>query len=341
MAERGHKVTLIVADALGDTWNDGVRILDVGRHQGRMARILRSTKDVYACALKVEADIYVLHDPELIPSGMLLKRAGRKVVFDSHEDVPTQLLGKPYLGPTSAKMVSRAFQTYEHYACKRFDGVVGATSFIRDKFSKINSRTIDINNYPILGEFNNPLPWSDKAIQVCYVGNISVMRGVKELVKACGLLRTPTKLTLAGAFETSALAAEVSLDAGWCRVQATGHLDRVGVSNVMAQSMAGLVTLHPQENYLDALPVKMFEYMAAGVPVIASDFPLWRKIIESTSCGMCVDPMNPAAIAGAIDYMITHPDRARQMGTNGRAAAMETYNWHSESKKMLHFYDNL
>ena len=334
-------MTLIVADAQGDAWNDGVRILDVGNHPGRMARVVRTTKSVYARALAVKADVYVLHDPELIPSGIRLKHAGKKVVFDSHEDIPTQLRGKPYLGRTTATLISRSFQVFERYACGRFDGIVGATPFIRDKFSKINSRTIDINNYPILSEFDDRHSWSDKAIQVCYVGNISVMRGIKELVRACSLLRTPARLALAGTFETSALAAEVSLDAGWCRVMATGHLDRPGVHQVMAQSMAGLVTLHPQENYLDALPVKMFEYMAAGIPVIASDFPLWRKIIGDSACGLCVDPMNPAAIAGAIDYLITHPEHARKMGMNGRHAAMETYNWRTESRKMLDFYDNL
>ena len=341
MVERGHKVTLIVADAQGEAVRDGVRILDVGKHPGRLGRVLRSTRKVYECAVAIEADVYVLHDPELIPSGMRLKRLGKKVVFDSHEDVPTQLRGKPYLGRTSAMLISRTFQVYERFACHRFDGIVGATPFIREKFDNINRRTIDINNYPILDEFDFTRPWSDKAIQVCYVGNIAAMRGIKELVKACALLRTPATLALAGAFETSALAAEVSLYAGWCRVQAMGHLDRTDVSNVMAQSMAGLVTLHPQENYLDALPVKMFEYMAAGIPVIASDFPLWRQIIESNSCGLCVDPMNPAALAGAIDYIITHPEHARQMGVNGRRAAMETYNWRTESEKMLDFYDNL
>ncbi len=340
MAERGHKVTLIVADSQGEAWYDGVRILDVGKHPGRVGRVLHTTRKICQRALAVEAEIYVLHDPELIPSGIRLKRGGRKVIFDSHEDVPTQLRGKPYLGHTSAMLVSRCFQAYERYACRRFDGIVGATPFIRDKFHKINPRTIDINNFPILGEFDTPRPWSDKAIQVCYVGNITAMRGVKELVKACALLRTPATLALAGTFENAALAASVSLDAGWSRVQATGHLDRAGVSKVMGQSMAGLVTLHPQENYLDALPVKMFEYMAAGIPVIASDFPLWRKIIECSACGLCVDPMNPAAIAHAIDYIVTHPEHARLMGVNGRRAAMETYNWHTESKKMLDFYDN-
>jgi glycosyltransferase involved in cell wall biosynthesis len=341
MAERGHKVTLIVADAQGDAWNDDVHIQDVGKQPGRMGRMLSSTRKVYQRALSINADIYVLHDPELIPFGTLLKRKGKKVVFDSHEDIPTQIRQKPYLDRVSATILSRSFQAYQRYTCSRFDGIVGATPFIREKFSRINPYTIDINNYPILGEFDNVCPWSGKDMQVCYVGNISEMRGIKELVKACALLHTPATLILAGAFETSTLATEVSSLAGWRRVRALGYVDRIGVRDVMSNSMAGIVSLHPRENYLDALPVKMFEYMAAGIPVIASDFPLWREIIEFSSCGLCVDPMNPAAIAEAIDYLVTHPEQARRMGMNGRRAVREHYNWHAESKKMLAFYDKL
>jgi glycosyltransferase involved in cell wall biosynthesis len=109
----------------------------------------------------------------------------------------------------------------------------------------------------------------------------------------------------------------------------------------MARSMAGLVTLHPVINYLDALPVKMFEYMAAGIPVIASDFPVWRDIIDASGCGICVDPFHPPAIAAAIDYLLLHPDQARRMGENGRRAVASQYNWNAEAAKLLAFYSDL
>ena len=341
MAEQGHRVALVVADSRGDEWNDDIQILDVGRPDGRIERIFINSRKVFERAIQVNAEIYILHDPELIPYGIRLKGIGKKVVFDSHEDVPTQILGKPYLGRIPAKLLSRSFQAYEQYACRRFNGIVAATPFIREKFIKINAKTIDINNFPILDEFDHARHWSDKPFEVCYVGNITAMRGIRELVRACGLLRTPATLTLAGAFETSALAAEVSIHAGWRRVKALGHLGRSGVRDVMANSLAGLVTLHPQKNYIDALPVKMFEYMAAGIPVIASNFPLWRDIVESNACGLCVDPLDPASIAKAIDFLVTHPHEAQKMGSNGRCAAMEKYNWRSESKKMLDFYEDL
>ena len=109
----------------------------------------------------------------------------------------------------------------------------------------------------------------------------------------------------------------------------------------MARAFAGLVTLQPTASYRDALPVKMFEYMAAGIPVIASDFPLWRDIVEGSGCGLCVDPRDPAAIAAAIDYLAAHPREAREMGASGWRAVFERYNWESESDKLIAFYADI
>ena len=101
------------------------------------------------------------------------------------------------------------------------------------------------------------------------------------------------------------------------------------------------MTLHPLVSYQEALPVKMFEYMLAGLPVIASDFPLWNSIVLGNGCGLCVDPMNPAAIAEAIRYIATHPDEARQMGRNGRQAVLQRYNWEAEEIKLLDAYRSI
>jgi glycosyltransferase involved in cell wall biosynthesis len=341
LAEHGHDVTLVVADGAGNAQADGVRILDVGRLPGRLNRMWRTTGRVFQQAAVLDADVFQLHDPELIPVGLQLKRMGKKVIFDSHEDVPSQLLGKPYLGPLAGRLASGAFGAYERHACRQFDGIIGATPFIRDKFLRINPRTVDINNYPLLAEFGGAADWAGKATEVCYVGSIAAMRGIRELVRACALLRSPARLALAGRFSEPALEAEVAAYPGWGRVERLGYLDRAGVGRVTARAMAGLVTLHPVANYLDALPVKMFEYMAAGIPVIASNVPLWRSIVEGNDCGVCVDPFDPAAIAAAIDFLVLHPEQAMRMGANGRKAVAARYNWLAESRKLISFYDRL
>ncbi|MFA7567584.1 MAG: glycosyltransferase, partial [Alkalispirochaeta sp.] len=127
----------------------------------------------------------------------------------------------------------------------------------------------------------------------------------------------------------------------WKHVDFHGWLDRLGVRAILEQSTAGLVTFHPLPNHTDAQPNKMFEYMAAGIPVIASNFPLWREIIEGNQCGICVDPLNPEEIAKAIDYLVTHPQEAAELGQNGRQAVEKKYNWHQEEVKLLQLYSAL
>jgi len=334
-------VSLVVADGFGDERVDGIRVIDVGRPKGRLERMLRTTRRVLEAARALDADVYQLHDPELIPVGVSLHRAGHRVVFDSHEDVPAQLLAKPYLNRVTRRLLSAAYAAYERSACRRFDGMLAATPTIRQHLATIHPFAVTVNNYPLLQEFSEPPDWSCKAQEVCYVGSISAIRGIRELVQACALLQSPARLTLAGRFSEPALEHEVRGFVGWERVVAHGHLDRQGVRGVMRRAVAGLVTLHPVANYVDALPVKMFEYMAAGLPVIASRFPLWQEIIEGNDCGLCVDPENAGAIAAAIDHLCARPDVARRMGENGRRAVFARYNWQGEAARLGAFYDDL
>lgn len=338
LAEHAYRVALVVADGIGEDIVDGVTITDVGRPGGRLDRMVRTTARVYRRALALEGDIYHLHDPELIPLGLRLKRIGKVVIFDAHEDVPKQLLSKPYLPDAARRLLSLAFARFERLACARFDGIVAATPSIRDKFLSIHPCTVDVNNYPLPSEFDAGARWADKALEVCYVGGIGAARGIGELVQACALLRTPATLNIAGAFSEAHLEADMRSREGWRRIVMHGHLGRAGVRRVMARSLAGLVTLHPTSNYLEALPVKMFEYMAAGIPVIASDFPLWKSIIHGEACGVCVDPCDPRAIADAIDYFVMNPQVAREMGANGRRAVLSHYNWAAQATRLIDFY---
>jgi glycosyltransferase involved in cell wall biosynthesis len=183
--------------------------------------------------------------------------------------------------------------------------------------------------------------WSTKNNQVCYVGGIATIRGIKEIVKATEFVGRGARLLLGGKFSEFGVEREVKKYSGWANVDEFGWLDRAGVSEVLGRSVAGLVTFHPLPNHIDAQPNKMFEYMSAGIPVIASNFPLWREIIEGNDCGLCVDPLDPKAIAAAIDFMINNPERAKQMGENGQNAVQERYNWSIEEAKLLDFYQNL
>ena len=178
-------------------------------------------------------------------------------------------------------------------------------------------------------------------MRVCHEGALSAIRGIVELVRACELLQSPVRLSLAGDFSEAALATRMLARPGWRRIDALGRLGRPGIGDLRASSRAGLITPHATPGHLGAPPATMFEYMAAGIPVIASDFPLWRAVVEAHACGLCVDPRDPPAIAAAIDYLASHPDIARRMGGNGRKAVCARYNWPREASKLIQFYEHL
>jgi glycosyltransferase involved in cell wall biosynthesis len=177
---------------------------------------------------------------------------------------------------------------------------------------------------------------------VCYIGGITRIRGIHEVVNAVD--GAPFQLLLAGTFETKELEENVKALSGFANTRYYGHVGRQEVADILSKSKVGLVTLYPVPNYVNSLPIKMFEYMAMGVPVVYSDFPFWRTLAGNEQdgvCGIAVDPYSPDAIRDACQYIIDHPDEARKMAENGVRLVHEKYNWKNEEAKLLALYKSL
>jgi len=344
LAAAGY-ATHLVAPGAPDGLVHGVRLHGVTRRTGRVARMLRTVGEVYTAAVRVDADLYHFHDAELIPVGLLLRARGRKVIYDIHEDVPRDLVTRDYLPGAAKPMLQWLVERIENFAGRRFSGLVPATPAIAARFRRLNRPLAVINNYPLLDEWGSldGMPWTDRPFAVAYVGAVSLDRGLIQMVQAIGDLREPSQahLELAGTFappEPRTLAARLE---GWARVRELGQLSREDVRRVLGRVRAGLLLYHPAPNNVESQPNKLFEYMAAGLPVIASDFPLWREIVAGTGCGLLVDPLDSRAIAQAIEYVLTHAADAEAMGRRGRRAFEERFNWSMEERRFLDFYSGV
>ena len=329
-----------MSDGKGNETIQGISIFDVGSSSNRLNRIVNAPKRIFKKSLQIDADLYHLHDPELIPIGLKLKRLGKKVFFDAHEDAPEQMLSKHYLNYYSRWTISKLLKTYENYAFPKFDGLITATPFIKDKLIKLNANAIDINNYPIVGElFHDNFKLKNKSNSVCYIGNIDIIRGINELVKSLEFVDEKIELKLAGPYSSNDIRSDLKVLAGWNHVKDYGFVSRKEVSSIFNQCFAGIVTFHDYPNHRNAQPNKIFEYMSAGLPVIASDFPLWRKILNDNSCGILVNPEDPEDIARAINYLFLNQEEAKEMGANGQEAISNKYNWGIELEKLINFYN--
>jgi len=342
LVEAGYKVVL-VAPEYKEVRLSGVQWHRLPKPGGRLERFTRLMPAAYRAALASGARVVHLHDPELLFVGLALKLRGRKVVWDAHEDLPRQILSKPWLPKILRRPLAWGVDILERTITRAFDGIVAATPAIATRFPR--SRVRVVQNYPIIKQLtiSHPSPYRDRPPHVAYIGGITAIRGAREMVQAIGIAgdRWGVRLLLAGKFETEELENELRNQPGWRYVDYVGWLNREEVADVLGRVRGGLLVFHPEPNHINAQPNKMFEYMAAGLPVIASNFPLWEKIIAENDVGVLVDPLNPLDIARAIGQIIERLDEAEAMGRRGQEAVRERYNWDREKEKLLALYEEL
>lgn len=337
-----YDVILFVADGRGFEESNGVVIHDIGKSNGRFYRFFIQPFRLFFAARKCKANVYHFHDPELLFTGFALKMSGKKVVYDVHEDVPKSLLGREWLPRWMLRILAFTFKLFEDLFSCSFSGIVAATPAIAERFKKRNSNTVIIQNLPEIKSVSQTEN-IDFATRdgICYTGAISKIRGIIPLLDALSYCRPQLKLHLAGSFIDANTEREVKEHPNFHKVVFYGQLKRAELQNIYRQSFAGLVTFLPLPNHIEAQPNKFFEYMAAGLPLIVSDFPMWKSIVEENEIGLCINPQSPKVIAAAINKLDNNRKLAENMGTKGAALVLEKYNWEQEKLKLFNFYDSI
>jgi glycosyltransferase involved in cell wall biosynthesis len=337
-------VALYVQDGLGHEVDrtHHYQVVDTGVRLSRLRRMTVGGWRMSKALLKAKPAVAHFHDPELLPWALLLKSAGIKIVYDVHEDMPQQVKHNPGLPRWAQRVLPPFVAIAEWTAGKILDGFVVPTQTIADRFPA--RKTVLVRNFPILEELHSPnaAPMDQRPPHFAYVGYISEVRNIFGMMSAAShLCDQDVKLRLVGSFAISETEQQAQSMPEWkTSVVFEGWASRERVGEILGDVRAGLVVLKPVEHEMLTLPIKLFEYMAAGLPVIASDFPLWRSIVDGAQCGILVDPLDSEAIARAMQWILDHPEQAAEMGRRGRLAVERDYNWQPEADRLIDFYSH-
>ncbi len=345
LVKNGYNVSLIVQHEKKKII-EGIEIISLFRPQNRFCRIFCLTKKAYKLALEQKVDIYHFHDPEFLPWAVKLKKkTGAKIIYDIHENISNQILTKSWIPKTLRKTFSKAYQLIEKRSLKYIDWIILAEDSYLKIYKNYKNVIVLKNYFLISNRFSYKIKKKqDDLFQLVYVGGISKERGIFEMIEVINILKQNSikiRLNIVGLIperikcKIDNLIEKYELKS---YVMLYGRLSYPEAQKVIEKSILGLSILYPIPNYIESLPTKMFEYMAAGLPVIASNFPLWKEIIEKNNCGICVNPLDSKEITRAVQYLKENREEAEKMGENGRKAVLEKYNWENESKKLLNIY---
>jgi glycosyltransferase involved in cell wall biosynthesis len=344
LSKAGHDVSLIVADGNGDELSNGIKVFDVGKENGRLQRYFKTLKKMRNRAIELNCEIYHFHDPELIFLGLSLKKIGKKVIFDMHENIPIYIAEKESIRPKFIrKIISFFYQRLEIYAVKKFDAIVSTRESINERINSLNSNIELITNFPIIAENIKNKNASKPAI--CFAGVIASDWRHKEIINSIEKINN-IEYNLAGPAPDINFLSELQALNGWNKVNYVGRVPFQEVQLIYQKSLIG-VAIYIYCNNMDGqrgnlANTKLFEFMNWGIPVICTDFSLWKQIVvDELQCGICVNPYDENEILNAIEYLIENPEIAIQMGKNGRQAVLNTYNWETQAKKLVALYDRI
>lgn len=290
---------------------------------------------------KENPEVIHFHDPDLLILGIYFKLIMRKkVIYDVHEDYPLAFKNRHYMPKLLRHIFSGVFNFFEKCVSKMFDAIVVVTEDIYNKFRHRNK--VIIKNYPVLQMWERRNGYKlDGSINIIYIGSVSYERGISHLLEAVkDLLHLDIKLDIVGPFESQSYYERIK-NYECDKIKIWGRVPKNQIPKILEKSHIGIVTLLPLERFKTSLPLKLFEYMAAGIPIIASNFDLWREIIEKADCGVMVNPEDTKEIKEAILYFYNNREKIVQKGLNGFEAVGSEYNWGHEEIKLFELYERI
>ncbi len=289
-------------------------------------------------ALKSRYPLFHIHDPDLLPVALILKLFGRRVIYDIHDDYEASLTVRLRNRGWVGRLVPALWWWFERNAARALDGIVVADRHLAQKFARCNP--VILGNYPRRDFTTMAKTDGETTFNLIYVGGVTRERGLEMALKALRLLPMPeVRLHIIG---TSREADLLDLLRSDPRVVLHGRVAWTELHRHYVRAHIGLALYQPLESFLyypGENAVKVIEYMAAGIPVLCSDFPGLKNFVEHTGCGLVVQPNDPQAIAAQIRELFENSNLRQKLGANGRRLFESEYHWEKHEHKLVELYD--
>lgn len=340
LANKGYDVTLLCVDDKSDEVKNNVKIIHIDKKfKNKFDRILNSSKVLLKKACEIDADVYHLHDPELIILGKKLQKKGKKIIFDSHEDYPLLIMSKKWIKKPIRVLFSKYYTHLEKSNFPKFSALISVTPHIVNRLKEYNQKCYMVTNYPIINNIKKKTQFDN---YICFAGGITEQWSHKNIINALEGINIEYKI--AGKI-TDTYKKELSELNNYNKVKLCGILNKNEVQELYENSSIGMALCQESANvnYHEGSlgNTKLFEYMAAGLPIICTDFKLWEEIIKEYKCGICVNPNNILEVGNAIKEILNNPNLQKEMSINGIKATKEKYNWESQEKILYGIYEKI
>jgi len=340
LARRGWEVHL-VAPRDESAVVDSVHIEAIRAPRARVLRALVGGFRAVSKARSLAGDLYQLHDPELLLWAWYLRRTGKPTIYDMHEYVAGAIATRDWIPGFCRRTLRAAWSAVERLLLNNVPVVFAETSYsLHYRWTRNFAIVLNLPDVQSLLEIEaNP----GSSNRVVYIGSMTPARGSLTMLEAMIILRArgcEVELDLVGSAsqehlqELERFVAERKLE----NVHFHGYQRPADAWRIAKGATAGLAVLDAVPNYVESYPTKMFEYMALGIPVVASNFPLYKSVVEASDCGLCVPPNDPDSLADAIEVLLADAGRAERLGKNGRAAVLRSYCWEPELDKLEALY---
>ncbi|MGJ6980633.1 glycosyltransferase family 4 protein [Aestuariimicrobium soli] len=336
LVEAGFDVHLVIS-ADEDRVTHGVTVHAIKR-RSRARRLVGSQWEGWRKLVELKPDLLHIHDPELLPLAVAYGRRRRvPVIYDAHEDLVKQLGTKPWLNRHTERVVNPLARTLLGLADRSCAAVVTATDDIAANFSTRRGGrarpVVTVRNLPWRRDFTVADVAANPRVAV-YTGDLTEERGLSLMVDSVAAV-PEARLLLAG--RRLVPAADLENDV----VDYRGLVPPSDLPGIIASARVGLIFLKRLPNYENSIPTKVFEYMASGVPFLATDFPAWKRLFGGCEGGVFVDTDDPEAVVQALTALLDDPERCAALGRKGREAVEREFSFEAEAPKLVELVRSL